>query len=45
MDFVNKSADTKFKEIQNKVMEALNFMNACGITIEQNRRCGTEYSR
>ena len=41
MDFVNKSADKKFKEIQNKVMEALNFMNACGITIEQNRRLRT----
>jgi len=41
MDFVNKSADKKFKDIQNKVMEALNFMNACGITIEQNRRLRT----
>jgi 3-deoxy-7-phosphoheptulonate synthase len=41
MDFVNKSADKKFKEIQNKVMEALNFMHACGITIEQNRRLRT----
>ena len=41
MDFVNKSADKKFKEIQNKVMESLNFMHACGITIEQNRRLRT----
>ena len=41
MDFVNKSADKKFKEIQNKVMEDLNFMHACGITIEQNRRLRT----
>jgi len=41
MDFVNDSANKKFKEIQDKVSDALNFMNACGITIEQNRRLRT----
>jgi len=41
MSFVNESANKKFKEIQNRVSDALQFMEACGITVEQNRRLRT----
>ena len=41
MDFVNDNANKRFKEIQDKVSDALSFMDACGITIEQNRRLRT----
>ena len=41
MSFVNESAQKKYKEIAEKVSDALAFMEACGINSENNRRLRT----
>ncbi len=42
LGFVNKSSQGKrFKELEDKVSDALSFMEACGITPESNRRLRT----
>lgn len=41
MSFVKENAKDKYKEIEQKVSDALGFMNACGITSENNRRLRT----
>ena len=41
MSFVKDNAKEKYKEIEQKVSNALDFMNACGITSENNRRLRT----
>jgi 3-deoxy-7-phosphoheptulonate synthase len=41
MSFVKNNAKEKYKEIEQKVSDALAFMNACGITSENNRRLRT----
>ena len=41
MSFVKENAKDKYKEIEQKVTDALGFMNACGITAENNRRLRT----
>ena len=41
MSFVNETAQKKYKEIAEKVSDALAFMEACGINSENNRRLRT----
>ena len=41
MSFVNERAQKKYKEIAEKVSDALAFMEACGINSENNRRLRT----
>ena len=41
MSFVKDKAKEKYQEIEQKVSDALDFMNACGITSENNRRLRT----
>lgn len=41
MSFVKDNAKDKYKAIEQKVSNALDFMNACGITSENNRRLRT----
>ncbi|MBL6758810.1 MAG: 3-deoxy-7-phosphoheptulonate synthase, partial [Pelagibacteraceae bacterium] len=41
MSFVNETAQKKYKEISEKVSDALAFMEACGINSENNRRLRT----
>ena len=41
MDFVKDKAKEKYQEIEQKVSDDLDFMNACGITSENNRRLRT----
>ena len=41
LGFINKKTKGKYKEIEDKISDALSFMEACGITPENNRRLRT----
>ena len=41
MSFVKENAKEKYKQVEQKVTDAIAFMNACGITSENNRRLRT----
>ena len=41
LGFKNKKTKGKYKEIEDKISDALSFMEACGITPENNRRLRT----
>jgi 3-deoxy-7-phosphoheptulonate synthase len=41
LGFINKKTKGKYKEIEDKISDALSFMEACGINPESNRRLRT----
>ena len=41
LSFINKKTKGKYKEIEDKISDALSFMEACGINPENNRRLRT----
>jgi len=41
LGFINKKTQGKYKEIEDKISDALSFMEACGINPENNRRLRT----